>query len=134
MRSKCSSVRSSKLLTCSWKAALLTRMSSLPNSSTVFSTASLQNSGSATSPGQQDAAAAFLLDRALGLLGVLVLVEIGQRDVGALAGEQHRHRPADAGVAAGDQRNLVEQLLRAFVVRRVVHRLELEIGLKSRLA
>jgi hypothetical protein len=44
--------RSSELnaLTCSWKAALLTRMSSLPNSSTVLFTASLQNFGLATSP------------------------------------------------------------------------------------
>ena len=38
-----------------------------------------------------------VLDRALGLLGVLVLVEIGDRDVGALARKQHGDRPADAG-------------------------------------
>ena len=78
---------------------------------------------------QQNAAAAFLLDGPLGLLGVLVLVEIGDRDVGALARKEHGHRAADAGVAAGDQRDLVEQFLRALVVRRVVHRLELEVGL-----
>ena len=84
--------------------------------------------------GEQDAAAAFLLDGLLGLLRVLVLVEIGERDVGAFACEEHRDRPADAGIAAGDERHLVEKLLRALVVRGVVHRLELELGLEARLA
>ena len=84
--------------------------------------------------GEENAAAAFLLDSLLGLLGVLVLVEIGERDVGALAREEHRDRAADAGIAAGDQRHLVEKLLRALVVRGVVHRLEFELGLEARLA
>ncbi len=77
---------------------------------------------------QQDAAAPFVLDRALGFVGVLVLVEIGDRDVGAFAGEQHRDRAADAGIAAGDERHHVEKLFRALVMRRVVHRLQLEVG------
>ena len=106
----------------------------MPSSSTVFSTASLQNSAIGDIARQENAAAPFLLDRALGLLGVLVLVEIGDRDVGALAREQHRDRAADAGIAAGDQRHLVEKLFRALVVRGVVHRLELELGLLARLA
>jgi hypothetical protein len=58
-----------------------------------------------------------------------VLVEIGDRHVGALAGIEHRHGAADAGIAAGNQRNLVEEFLGAFVVRRVIHRLELQRGL-----
>ena len=109
-------------------------MSSLPNSLTVFATASLQKSASATSPGIENAAAAFLLDGLLGLLGVLVLVEISDGDVGAFAREQNGDRPADAGIAAGDQRHLVLKLLRALVVRGVVHRLEFELGLDARLA
>ena len=92
VRSKCSSLRSSNALTCSWKAALLTRMSSLPKASTVLATAALAEFRIGDVAGQQDAAAPFLLDRALGLLGVLVLVEIGDRDVGAFAREQHRDR------------------------------------------
>ena len=79
--------------------------------------------------GEENATAAFLLDSLLGLLGVLVLVEISERDVGALAREEHRDRPPDAGIAAGDERHLVEKLLRALVVRGVVHRLEFELGL-----
>src|SRR5699024_3153628 len=39
-----------------------------------------------------------------GLLGVLLLLgEVGQRDVRSLAGEGDGHRAADAGVTAGDQ-------------------------------
>jgi hypothetical protein len=34
---------------------------------------------------------------------LLLLGEVRDRDVGALAGERERHGPADAGVAAGDQ-------------------------------
>ena len=43
-----------------------------------------------------DAAAALLLDRAFGFLGVLMLVEIGDRDIGAFARIEHRYRTADA--------------------------------------
>src|SRR4029079_4966477 len=102
VRSKCSSVSSSKLLTFSWNAALFTRMSSLPNSSMIRSTAFLQNSGSATSPEIEDAAAALFLDSAFRLLGIFVLVEIGDGDVGALARVEHGDRAANPRVAAGD--------------------------------
>ena len=57
-----------------------------------------------------NAAAAFVLDRSLRLLGILVLVEVGDRDVGALPGEEDRHGAADAGVAAGNERDFVLQL------------------------
>ena len=67
----------------------------------------------------------------LGLLGVLVLVEIGDGDVGAFAREQHGHGAADAGIAAGDQRHLALQLARALVEGRVVHRRRVELGLDA---
>ena len=44
-----------------------------------------------------------LLDEPPGLLGVLVLVEVDDGDVGALLGEGDRDGAADAAVAAGDQ-------------------------------
>ena len=72
-----------------------------------------------------------MLDRAFGFLGILVFVEIGDRNVRALAGEQHRDRAADAGVGAGDERHHIEELFRAFVMRRVVHRLKLKLGFPS---
>jgi hypothetical protein len=62
------------------------------------------------------------LDGAARDLGVLGLVEMHDGDIGALAREQHRHGAADARVAAGDQRDLVEQLERTLVVRGFVHR------------
>lgn len=65
----------------------------------------------------------------LGLLCIVVLVEIGHRHVGALAGEQHCDRAADARIRSSDERNFAQQLLRALVVRGVKHRRELEIGL-----
>ena len=46
----------------------------------------------------------------LRLLGVLVLVEVDDRDVGALLGEDDRDGAADAAVAAGDERDLAAQL------------------------
>ena len=40
-----------------------------------------------------------------GVIGVLLLLrQVGDRDVGALAREGDRDRTADAGVAAGDER------------------------------
>jgi hypothetical protein len=62
-----------------------------------------------------------------------VLVEIGDRDIGTFTGKQHSDRAADAAIAAGDQRDLIAQLVGALVVRRIVHRREPEIGLLARL-
>ena len=110
-------------LACSWKAALLTRMSSPPSVWIVCSTAAGANARIGDVALDQHGAAALALHRRLGLLGVLVRVEVGDGDVGAFAGEQHRHRAADARIGAGDQRRLAQQLLGALVVGRVVHRL-----------
>ena len=44
------------------------------------------------------------------VFGVLVLVEIGDGDVGAFAREQHRDGAADAGIGAGDQGHLARSL------------------------
>ncbi len=81
--------------------------------------------------GDGEAAPPLVLDRPLGHRRVLVLVEIEDGDIGALAGEQHRHRPADAGIAAGDDRHRILQLARALVVGRVVHRRRVELGLAA---
>jgi hypothetical protein len=59
--------------------------------------------------GDGDGAAAFRLDDALGLRGVVMLAKVKNADVGAFAGEERRHRPADAAVGAGDQRHLALQ-------------------------
>ena len=54
----------------------------------------------------------------LRLLGVVVLVEVDDRHVGAFAGEQHGHGAADARVAAGDEGRHAFELAAAAVVGR----------------
>ncbi len=54
----------------------------------------------------QQAALAFGFHHALGVFGVLVFVEIHDRDVRAFTGEVHRRGATDATVAATDQRDL----------------------------
>ena len=121
--------------TCFWKAALLTRMSSRPSSRTVRSTASRQNAGSVTSPGISRHRPALRLDRPARLLGVgLLRGQVDDRHVRPFAGEEHRHGPADARVAAGDQRHLVLQLARSAVLGGLVSRARLEVALEPRLA
>ena len=48
------------------------------------------------SPRIENACAARLLDQPLGLARLLVLAEIGDEQIGALAGEGQRHRAPDA--------------------------------------
>ena len=55
-----------------------------------------------------------------GLVGVLVLLQIDDRDLGAFARHGDRDRAADAAVAAGDERDLVLQLVRARKFRLVL--------------
>src|SRR4029079_12612442 len=57
-------------------------------------------------PGNRERAAALALDDRLGALRIVMLAQIDDRNVGALAGEQRRDRAADAAIAAGDQRDL----------------------------
>src|SRR5690606_19736711 len=64
---------------------------------------------------QQRALAPLGLDQLGGPLRVLVLLEIGDGDVGALLREGDRHGPADARVSAGDQRPAVLQQAPALV-------------------
>ena len=63
--------------------------------------------------GDGQAAAALLLDPLAGLGGVLVLVQVDDGDVGALAGEGDGDGAADAAVAAGDEGHLPLELARA---------------------
>jgi hypothetical protein len=70
--------------------------------------------------------AARLLDHTLGILGVLILGEIGDQEIGALAGIGDRDCPADAAVAAGDHRLLAGKPARSAigtlaVIRHRVH-------------
>jgi uncharacterized membrane protein len=66
-------------------------------------TASSQNFASATSPGNGDAAPTFALYGALGLFGILVLVEIDDRYIGAFARKEHGNGAADTGIAGDDR-------------------------------
>ena len=61
----------------------------------------------------QAAAASSRLDPPLGLLGVLVLVEVDDRDVGTFPGKRDGGGPADPAVAAGDDGDLVLELIGA---------------------
>ena len=54
----------------------------------------------------REAAPAFRLDETLRLLRVAVLVQVGDRDVGAFAREQDGDCTPDAAIAAGDSRDL----------------------------
>jgi hypothetical protein len=65
-------------------------------------------------------------------LGILILVEVNNGDVRAFARVQHRHRAADAGVAAGDDRHLAGQLAAAAVVRRHELRFLLQLRFQPR--
>src|SRR5690606_5789554 len=73
--------------------------------------------------GEQHAAPAFGLDQLPGVAGVLVLAQVGDRDVGALLGEGDGDGTADAGVAAGDERPLAGQQVSALVAAHLVARL-----------
>src|SRR5690606_29157022 len=78
-----------------------------------------------------EAAPPLLLHRAPGLLGVLVLAEVEDGDVGSLTREEDEDRAADARVAAGDDRDHVAQLVGAAVVGRLEARRGLEHGLAA---
>jgi hypothetical protein len=60
--------------------------------------------------------AAGLLDPARGLAGVVLLLgQVRDQDIGTFAGEGDRHRAADTGIAAGDDRGAALELATAFV-------------------
>src|SRR5215203_4812929 len=80
----------------------------------------LAEAGVADVAGDGEAVAPLGLDEPLGLARVLALVQVHDGDVRALAGEQDRHGAADAGVAAGDDRDLVVEPSAAREARRVV--------------
>ena len=76
-----------------WNAALFTRMSTRPNSSTAFGMIVLAVRPVGDVAGHQHALAAGLLDVLRGVLRVVVLVQVGDQDVGALPGEGDARRP-----------------------------------------
>src|SRR6185437_3204921 len=57
----------------------------------------------------QQAALALGLNAITGFLRIGVLAQIHDGHVGAFASKQHRHRPPDAGIAAGDERHHAAQ-------------------------
>ena len=76
--------------------------------------------------------AAFLLAQRLDLVGVVVLIEIGDQDVGALARVSDRHGPADAAVASGDHRFLARQLAGPLVAGLAMIRTRVHLGGRAR--
>ena len=124
--SKCLAVRSSNRDVWTWKAALLTSTSSCPNSLTVRATALSQNFWLGDIAGDEQASSAFGFDLLLGEPRVVMFVQIGDGDIRAFAREENGHGPADAGIAAGDQRDLVLQFLRTEVKRCIVQRRRIE--------
>ena len=70
--------------------------------------------------GHLDRAAALLLDRRDGLIGVLVLLQVNDGDLGAFPRHRHRDRPADAGIATCDQRHLVVEPATTGIFRLIV--------------
>ena len=131
--SSCSSLMSSSVSACSWNAALLTRMSSLPQRLHGGLDGLAAERGVGHVAGDEQRPAALRLDRHAGLLRILVFAQVDDRDIRPLAGEQHRHRAPDARVAAGDERHLALELGRADIVRCQVGGTRLEVGLAPRL-
>src|SRR4051794_17954189 len=72
------------------------------------------------------------LDLALCCFGVLVLLEIGNEDVGALTGICNRNRAANATVPAGDNGLLILQTTRALVTLLTMIGYRLHLGRKAR--
>ena len=66
---------------------------------------------------EQERAAALVLDQARGLLRVVVLLQIEDRDQRALARHRDRDRAADAAVAAGDHDATCPELADAGIFR-----------------
>lgn len=78
--------------------------------------------------GQQHALPPLFAHQFRGVLGVGVLGQVGDRDVGALLGEGHRDGPADSRVAPGDQRAAVPQQVPADVVVHLVPGFRAHLG------
>jgi len=76
-------------------------------------------------PPNEQRLAPFLRDRVRRFLGVLVLLEVGDRDVTALPREQHRNSPPDPAVTTGDDRNLALEA-RGPRIARPEHRTRIE--------
>src|SRR5689334_4463594 len=93
-----SSLMSARSLKVAWCAALLTRMSRPPSSRIAARVLDVA--------ADEGRLAAGLLDPFAGLVRVVVLVQVGDQDVGALAREGNGDGTADAAVAAGDHRLL----------------------------
>ena len=71
--------------------------------------------GTAQVAGDQDGVASFGLDQSLHLMRVVVLVEIGDDDIGAFARIGERDRAADAAIRACDHGFLAVELARAAI-------------------
>jgi hypothetical protein len=108
-------------------------MSIPPSSATVRSTISRQYASSLTSPGSDRPLRPASSTGRTGRVGVLLLVrEVRDRDVGALAGERERDGAADAGVPAGDQGAAALQAPAAAVALLAVVRRRSHVGLVTR--
>src|SRR5262249_14673633 len=79
------------------------------------------------------AAPSFRFNRALGVFSVAVLIQIHNGHIGALAGIEHGDGAPDARIAAGDERYHVLELPRTAVMRRLIQRRWIELGLETRL-
>jgi len=82
-------------------------------------------------PRHRNTTSPFGLDRAFGLLGVGVLVQIRDCHVRAFAGVEYRDRTADTGIAPCNQRHHVAQFVGAVVVGCIVHGSTGELGFQA---
>src|SRR5215475_13904234 len=96
--------RTSSVSCCS--ATLFTRMSVRPNLSSALSTADLQNSP-ADVAGNQNRLASFTFHQFACLVGVLVFLEIDDRNLRALARHGDRDGASDPAVSTRDERYFV---------------------------
>src|SRR6266545_6437582 len=106
-----------------WMPALLTSTSSPPSSAAASPTRRTASSSLETSPPDEHVADAVLLNLAdagvdllLGAGGLLRVAQVVDGDVGAVGGEPHRDRLADAGAAAGDEHVLAIESSHVFLL------------------
>ena len=83
------------------------------------------------SPATLKARAPGLLHHLRGLVGILMLLKVGDQHVGSLAGEGQRDRPADATVGTRDERHFTLEAAASAVALRAVVRPRLHRGLPT---
>src|SRR2546430_2116906 len=133
VRSSCFSVILVMLSCGCCSAALLTRMSILPNSRAAFWTAFLQNFSRPNSPRKNQALPARALTKPFFFPAIGVPVKKNEPDIPPLFAKKHSNGPPNPPLPAGDQRDFLAQFPAAGVMMGSRARLRPHFVLATRL-